>query len=223
MAYGKGNRRGTYSGRYGNERFTITGAKMFQKDKALKKKNPEKYKRKKKIAKFSADGKIDANEAKKLIKRGISFDKVLNQNIREYRQAQRYADQANASRRGRDQLSGRMLDAPTFQPLKIKNAARRRFDKDRLGLDDRPERQERRKPKPEQRKPEPEEVKDELPEPEITEEAVRDTIPTSPYDLEKELNTIRNPRGKIRGGIGQFQRGGGAVAKKNLKSKLLNV
>lgn len=219
MAYGKGKRRGTYSGRYGYERFTISGAKMFQKDKALKKKNPEKYKRRKKIAKFSADGKIDAREAKKLIKRGISFDKVLNQNIKEYRQAQKRFDDA------RDDFRSpvNMGNLPTFQPLKIKNAARRRFDKDRLGLDDRPKRQERRKPKPEQRKPEPEEVKDELPEPEITEEAVRETIPTSPYDLDKELNTIRNPRGKIRGGIGQFQRGGGAVAKKNLKSKLLNV
>ena len=217
--YGRGKRSGTNSGRYGRS----SNSQRFLdsiKDRQLKSKNPKKYKRRKKIAKFSADGKITSDEAKKLVKKGISMDKVLNQNINEYRNAQKYTDKANMRRRGRDQTMGKSLDMPNFQPLKIKNKARERFSSNMLDLDKRPE------PQKTESKPQEEEVSvapsDKLPEPELTEEKVKELTPTTPYGVEN-LASIRNPRGRIRGGIGQFGNKGASVPGRQFKYKLLNI
>lgn len=114
-------RRGTNSGRYRKtSMYTVDDARRAAKDRGLKKRNPEKYKRRKKIAKFSRDGKIDKKEGRKLAKRGISLQKVRNRNISEHRQAQR--DAGRSSNNGR---SGGGSKAPAFEPLKIKRGAER--------------------------------------------------------------------------------------------------
>ena len=113
----RSKRRGTRSGRYGNERFTAEGFKQYRKDRKLKRKNPEKYKRLKKIAKFSEDGKISKKEARKLAKLGITPNKLRNRNISEYREARDAYDNSGPEERG---SQGRR---PTFEPLKIKQSA----------------------------------------------------------------------------------------------------
>ena len=71
------------------------------KAKSQKAKNPEKYKRRKQIQKFSSDGKIDKQEGQKLAKKGVSLQKVENRNISDYR------------------ASG----GASYEPLKIKRGA----------------------------------------------------------------------------------------------------
>ena len=73
--------KGIFSGRYGNPRalWTYEGQRMARKNRKLKKKNRKKYNKKRRIARYLSDGKITKSEARKLIKRGISMDKVLNQ------------------------------------------------------------------------------------------------------------------------------------------------
>ena len=115
---GRKKRRGTNSGRYGRssgpsatgrarDRYSpyIEEARQRNKDKKLKKKNPKKYKRRKQIAKFSADGKITKREGRKLAKKGVSLQKIRNRNISEYRRASRNDDSVR------------------FEPLKIKRGA----------------------------------------------------------------------------------------------------
>lgn len=89
------------------------------KSKALKKKNPEKYKRQKFISKISSDGKISKEEGQKAAKKGISIQKIQNRNIGDYREAARGFD----SRGNRNQVRNSAAQRPTFEPLKIKGGA----------------------------------------------------------------------------------------------------
>lgn len=89
------------------------------KSKALKKKNPEKYKRQKFISKISSDGKISKEEGQKAAKKGISIQKIQNRNIGDYREAARGFD----SRGNRNQVRNPAAQRPTFEPLKIKGGA----------------------------------------------------------------------------------------------------
>jgi hypothetical protein len=90
-----------------------------QKSKALKKKNPEKYKRQKFISKISSDGKISKKEGQKAARKGISLQKIQNRNIGDYREAARGFD----SRSNRTQVRNSAASRPTFEPLKIKGGA----------------------------------------------------------------------------------------------------
>ena len=89
------------------------------KSKALKKKNPEKYKRQKFISKISSDGKISKEEGQKAARKGISIQKIQNRNIGDYREAARGFD----SRGNRNQVRNPAAQRPTYEPLKIKGGA----------------------------------------------------------------------------------------------------
>lgn len=89
------------------------------KSKALKAKNPEKYKKQKKINKMMADGKIDKKEGQKAAKKGISLQKIQNQNINQYRSAASDFDKGIGMSQGRNYAAKR----PVYEPLKIKRGA----------------------------------------------------------------------------------------------------
>lgn len=89
------------------------------KSKALKKKNPEKYKRQKFISKISSDGKISKEEGQKAARKGISIQKIQNRNIGDYREAARGFDNRPNQQKVRQYAAQR----PTYEPLKIKGGA----------------------------------------------------------------------------------------------------
>ena len=105
-------RKGTSSNRYRRGNDFVSRARQSSKDRRLKARNPDKYKRRKKVAKASADGKITKKEGQKLARKGVSLQKIRNRNISEYRQAGRDYDRRGS--RG---------DRPGFEPLKIKRGA----------------------------------------------------------------------------------------------------
>lgn len=110
-------RKGTSSNRYRRGNDFVSRARQSSKDRRLKARNPDKYKRRKKVAKASADGKITKKEGQKLARKGVSLQKIRNRNISEYRQAGRDYDRRGPSERG--SRGGR----PGFEPLKIKRGA----------------------------------------------------------------------------------------------------
>ena len=92
------------------------------KNKRLKAKNPKKYKRRKQIDKFSADGKITKKEGRKLAKKGVSLSKIRNRNISNYKRAQKAA--GRISGRANEGVSRQeRVDSVRFEPLKIKRGA----------------------------------------------------------------------------------------------------
>ena len=89
------------------------------KDKALKKKNPEKYKRRKQIQKFSSDGTIDKKEGQKLARKGVSLQKIQNRDISDFYSAQSdFNNRSHISKQRNPAATG-----PSYQPLKIKSGA----------------------------------------------------------------------------------------------------
>ena len=97
----------------------VSNYRQQVKSKALKKKNPEKYKRQKQIQKFSSDGKIDKKEGQKLAKKGVSLQKIENRNISDYRSAaSAFANRSHMSKQRNPAATG-----PSYQPLKIKRGA----------------------------------------------------------------------------------------------------
>ena len=112
-------RRGTSSGRYSKGTDYVARARQSSKDRRLKARNPDKYKRRKKVAKASSDGKITKKEGQKLARKGVSLQKIQNRNISEYRQAGRDTDRRNS----RNARRGTSQSRPGFEPLKIKRGA----------------------------------------------------------------------------------------------------
>ena len=110
-------RRGTSSGRYSKGTDYVARARQSSKDRRLKARKPDKYKRRKAVAKASSDGKISKKEGQKLARKGVSLQKIRNRNISEYRQAGRDYDRRGPSERGS------RGDRPGFEPLKIKRGA----------------------------------------------------------------------------------------------------
>ena len=96
----------------------VSNYRQQVKSKALKKKNPEKYKRRKQIQKFSSDGTIDKKEGQKLARKGVSLQKIQNRNISDYRSASREYDNRDS-----ETTYGNSSRRPTYEPLKIKRGA----------------------------------------------------------------------------------------------------
>lgn len=96
----------------------VSNYRQQVKNSALKKKKPEKYKKQKQISKMMADGKIDKKEGQKAARKGISLQKIQNQNINHYRSAASEYDQRDS-----ETTYGNSTRRPTFEPLKIKRGA----------------------------------------------------------------------------------------------------
>ena len=138
-----------------------------------------------------SDGKITKSEARKLIKRGISMDKVLNQNIKEMEKVNKYRAANNRSRAGRDRGTGVALPNMDFKPVQLRKGARKTFLEDLLQINKKPQNDPKPKPKAEE-KPVEEEVKpvESLPEPEITEAKVEETVPSNPYKVDNQSPSV---------------------------------
>ena len=97
----------------------VSNYRQQVKSKALKAKNPQKYKKQKQINKMMSDGKIDKKEGQKAAKKGISLQKIQNQNINQYRNATSDFDRGIGMSQGRNPAAKR----PVYEPLKIKRGA----------------------------------------------------------------------------------------------------
>ena len=105
------------------------------------KKRNDKDKRKKYMAKAMSDGKISAEEGRRLANKGLSIRKVQNERINEHRRRQ----EAHNRRGQADRSPARQ--SPSYEPLKIKRGAERAdFARQIRDYDDRRRPEPRRQP-----------------------------------------------------------------------------
>lgn len=89
----------------------------------------KKRKKQKYIAKIIADGKISGKEARKAVKKGISFGRIQNANLKSYKEGSPYyVEPTIVGGRGPAQYGGKVQERP-YRELQMKGKVRSIFDK----------------------------------------------------------------------------------------------